>query len=637
MQEERIRVGYVSSVCGSKMAGVLVGQEEMKFDDGRLTEAVQIGALVKIRTARSVAFGIVNGLAIRQPTSPPAPENLRTVEIDLFGEVVDAAAGGSSFTMQRGVSVYPGLGQSIYAATSQDLARIYAPPQGVNVQIGTLHQDPSLPACVAPDELLGKHLAILGTTGSGKSCAVALILQAVLREHANGHVVLLDPHDEYHHAFTGQAEIIGMDSLQLPYWLLSYEEAVEVMCLSDGPGRESESAILKEAMLIAKRAFLRNAEDARHVTVDTPTPYRLGAVIAEIDKSMGKLDRPETTLPYLRLKARLESLQADRRYAFMFSSVSVQDNMAEILSRILRVPVAGKPVTIIDLSGVPSEIVDVVVSSLCRMIFDFALWSSRAAAVPVLLVCEEAHRYIPQDQTLGFKPTRHAIARIAKEGRKYGVSLCLVTQRPSELSETILSQCNTLFALRMSNDQDQAFVRRALPDSAAGLLTALPALRTQEAVVVGEGVALPMRIRFAHLPEAQRPRSTTAPFSSSWQHDVDPAMQVEQVIRRWRQQSRPRPAQQPNTRAAAAPGPSTPGTTAQGMSAPGPSVSGPNAPPTSAADKTAAAPKTSTSIRKTASEPPAAPPPAPSTRPADDSPTGHAIRRRVTRVFGTGR
>ena len=181
MQEDPLRVGYVSSVNGSKVSGVLVGQEEAKFDDGRLIEAVQIGSLVKVRTARSIAFGIVNGLAVQQPTSPPTPQNLRTLEIDLFGESVDGSVSGGHFAMQRGVSIYPGLGQPIYAATSHDLARIYAPPQAANVQIGTLHQDPNLPACVATDELLGKHLAILGTTGSGKSCAVALILQAVLR------------------------------------------------------------------------------------------------------------------------------------------------------------------------------------------------------------------------------------------------------------------------------------------------------------------------------------------------------------------------------------------------------------------------------------------------------------------------
>ncbi len=232
-------------------------------------------------------------------------------------------------------------------------------------------------------------------------------------------------------------------------------------------------------------------------------------------------------------------LRRDSRFAFMFGGLAVRDNMTEILSRIFRIPVAGKPITIFDLSGVPSEIVDVLVSLLCRTIFDFALWSERGAGVPVLLACEEAHRYVPRDQTAGFGPTRRAISRIAKEGRKYGVSLCLVTQRPSELSQTILSQCNTLFALRMSNDQDQEFVSRALPESAASMLNALPALRTQEAIVVGEGVSLPMRVRFDELDEANRPLSDTADFSSAWSRAVEPGADfVADTLERWRHQSR---------------------------------------------------------------------------------------------------
>jgi hypothetical protein len=209
-----------------------------------------------------------------------------------------------------------------------------------------------------------------------------------------------------------------------------------------------------------------------------------------------------------------------------------------VLSRLLRIPVAGKPITIVDLSAVPVEIVDAVVSLLCRTIFDFAVWAGVEAQVPILLVCEEAHRYIPADTAQGFQPTRKALARIAKEGRKYGISLGLVTQRPSELSETILSQCGTLFALRMSNDRDQEFVRRALPDGARALFSALPALGTREAVVVGEGAAVPMRMRFAELPEHARPRAGTMSFAEAWQND-DPGPEVlSAVIRRWRRQTR---------------------------------------------------------------------------------------------------
>jgi len=247
------------------------------------------------------------------------------------------------------------------------------------------------------------------------------------------------------------------------------------------------------------------------------------------------LDKPDGSAPYLRLKARIESLRSDQRLKFMFPGHVVRDNLSDILARLLRIPVSGKPIAIIDISGLPCEIVDVAVSVLCRMIFDFALWSDRDRLQPILLVCEEAHRYAPQDAERGFQPTREALARIAKEGRKYGISLCLVSQRPSELSTSILAQCNTLFALRMSNERDHEFVRNALPDAAHGLLAALPTLRTQEAIAVGEGLPLPMRLRFHDLPPEYRPRSATAAFSSAWRNDSEAGL-VEDTIERWRHQ-----------------------------------------------------------------------------------------------------
>jgi DNA helicase HerA-like ATPase len=313
---------------------------------------------------------------------------------------------------------------------------------------------------------------------------------------------------------------------------------VEVLCSRDDNSRSSESFILKDAIQLARRSAVENEDERRYVTVDTPLPYPLSALLHNIEAAMGQLQKAEQAKPYLRLRSRIENLRADRRYAFMFSGLSVRDTMPDILARIIRVPVNGKPLTIFDLSGVPSEIVDVVVSLLCRTLFDFAVWSERAAALPVLLSCEEAHRYIPSDSGRGFDPTRRVISRIAKEGRKYGLSLGLVSQRPSELSETILSQCSTLFALRMGNQKDQDFVRRALPESAEGMLNSLPALRNQQAVVVGEGVVLPMRIRFDDLPEAKRPHSDTASFASAWQEERSEDGFVKRTIERWRRQIR---------------------------------------------------------------------------------------------------
>jgi len=254
---------------------------------------------------------------------------------------------------------------------------------------------------------------------------------------------------------------------------------------------------------------------------------------------MGKLDNPNTSAPYLRLRTRLESLRTDRRFAFLFSdSVAVRDTLSRTVGRLLRIPVDGKPLTIIDLSGVPSEITDVVVSLICRLTFNLALWSDRERLPPILLVCEEAHRFVPASEPIGFGATSRAITRIAREGRKYGVSLALISQTPSELSDQVLSQCGTVFAMRLGHYLDQTLTSTAWPDAARGMLEALPSMRTQEAIAFGEGVALPMRIRFEDLPPDRRPRSESAKFSSAWRRESGNDELLGEGIRSWREQRR---------------------------------------------------------------------------------------------------
>lgn len=521
-----VRVGRVVNVSGSQ---VVILVERAESEDA---PNLQMGELVKMYTPKHTVFGMVTGLSIPMPAEDSAATEMKIIELELLGETSLDGQGG----FRRGVSALPALGESIFSTTHKDLEVVYTRPAISTVRIGTIHQDAELPACIGTDDLLGKHFAILGTTGSGKSCAVALMLHAILREHPNGHVVLLDPHNEYADAFGESAELLSPSNLRLPYWLLNFEEIVEVILGDGSDSHPAEPAILNEVIPAAKRQFMGDADDSKFVTVDTPVPYQLSDMIQMIDDAMGKLDNPENSVPYMRLKARLNSLRRDARFAFMFGGISVRDNMTEILSRIFRIPVNGKPITIMDLSGVPSEILNVVVSVICRMTFDFALWSERA--MPIMLVCEEAHRYAPQDSSLGFEPTKRSLARIAKEGRKYGVSLCLVSQRPSELATDILSQCNTIFALRMGNQKDQDFVRATLWDSARGLLDFLPSLRNAEAIAVGEGVPIPVRLCFEHLPEDRRPRSGTAPFSAAWREDLKDQAFLDQVVHRWRRQLR---------------------------------------------------------------------------------------------------
>jgi DNA helicase HerA-like ATPase len=255
-----------------------------------------------------------------------------------------------------------------------------------------------------------------------------------------------------------------------------------------------------------------------------------------INEQMGRLGKPDTAIPYLRLKTRIESLRNDRRFKFLFSSE--EDVLAKIVGRLLRVPVEGRPLTIVDLSGAPSEIADVIVSTLCRVLFDFSLWCEREKKPPLLVVCEEAHRYVPADERLGFAQTVASITQIAKEGRKYGISLALITQRPFELALSALSQCGTVFALRLGSDADQRFIARTLPDVAGEMLRALPSLPTAQAIVFGEAVRVPMRIRFDDLPKQRRPHTEGAQHSEAGQTDTADRAFIDTGVRRWRAQIR---------------------------------------------------------------------------------------------------
>lgn len=533
MSYDEAVIGRVVCVSGSQIVTTL----EHAGRPGEDAFRVQKGAIVKIRLPNSCVFCTVSGLSIPVPSRGEAQPAVHLAELELFGELAPGFEDEPG-SFRRGVSGYPALGDPVYVASGSDLARILQRPVRSAIQIGTMQQDAAQAVFITPDDLLGKHFAVLGTTGSGKSCVVTLLLRGILEQHPNAHIVLLDPHNEYSRAFGERAELLGPESLRLPYWLLNSEEITKIIT---GPAEsrqisEAVASLITELIPIAKQAYRRDTSGGANLTVNTPVPYRLSDLDRLLDDAMGRLDRPESLAPYRWLKARLATLTRDTRYAFMFGGISVNDNMAAIISRMFRIPVNGRPITILDLSAVPSEILNVVASVLLRMAFDFALWSR--GAQPLLLVCEEAHRYAPADARLGFEPTKEVLARIAKEGRKYGLALCMVSQRPSELDLAILSQCNSVFAFRMTSLKDQEFVRGIVTDNAYGLLDFLPSLGDAEAIVAGQAVPVPMRVRLARLPPEALPRSATASFSESWRNpSLDDAF-VAEVVQKWRMQVR---------------------------------------------------------------------------------------------------
>src|SRR5436305_2248610 len=366
--------------------------------------------------------------------------------LDMMGEIKQRDDGKAFF--QRGVTDYPAIGDPAALITRDELRLIYDISGSDTIDIGYLQQDTSIGAYVNVDDMLNKHFAILGTTGVGKSSGVALILQQILEARPSLRLFLLDGHNEYGRCFGERALVLNPRNLKLPFWLFNFEEIVDVL-FAGRPGVPEELDILAEVIPIAKGIYTQYQNSDRiglkrvdpktvGYTLDTPVPYRLVDLISLIDERMGKLENRSSRIIYHKLISRIEAVRNDPRYTFMFDNANVGgDTMAEVVSHLFRLPANGKPMTVMQLAGFPAEVIDSVVSVLCLMAFDFGLWSDGVS--PLLFVCEEAHRYASADRNTGFGPTRKAVSRIAKEGRKYGVYLGLVTQRPAELDATIIS------------------------------------------------------------------------------------------------------------------------------------------------------------------------------------------------------
>jgi DNA helicase HerA-like ATPase len=531
-------VGHVFSVGGSQASIRLVPNADLQSSDDR---RITVGKFLAIHTLRSSVVGVITDVdtaAGKPPAGSSVP--LLTASVDLLGELKETRGGAVRF--QRGITEYPVIGDEVELLGIDGLRRIYDTANADTINIGQLQQDSSIGARIKIDDMLGKHFALFGGTGVGKSRGVAVIIRQVLEVRPDLRIFLIDPHNEYGHSFSDKAQVLNPKNLRLPFWLFNFEETVDVF-FRGRPGLEEEVELLAQLIPQAKNLFasgrgethptLRKLDSgSTGYTVDTPVPYRLSDLVGLIDERMGRLENKSSTTRFSRLIARIETVRKDPRYAFMFDNANVGgDTMSEVIGQLFRLPANGKPMTVMQLAGFPAEVVDSVVSVLGRMAFEFGLWSD--GAVPLLFACEEAHRYAPGDRTIGFGPTRKAISRIAKEGRKYRVFLAMVTQRPAELDATIISQCSTLFAMRMANERDQNIIRSAVSDAAAGLLAFVPSLGTREVFAFGEGVALPTRLRFSELPAEFIPRSESVSTGRIDPSNVDAAL-IERVVERWR-------------------------------------------------------------------------------------------------------
>ena len=529
----RLPIGVVLEISGSGSQIALDLQrlnECMEDADPSIALAGQVGSQIKIRVGE--AWLLAN---VRDQRKDRRTEGGIIAHIDFLGEGAEEKLTGRIHGFRRGVTRYPVPGAMCYPATTKDLEQIYASDGRSSITIGTVFPTRDIRAGLYVDAMLGKHFALLGSTGTGKSTSAALILHRICEAAPKGHIVMIDPHGEYSAAFRQTGQILDVSNLQMPYWLMNFEEHCEVLLSGSGNERQVDSDILAKCLLSA-RSKNRLAQTMGKITVDSPIPYLLSDLGNIIQDEMGKLDKATSSAPFMRIKGKLDEIKADPRYQFMFSGMLVGDTMADFIGKVFRMPGNGKPISIIDVSGVPSDITSTVVAVLSRLVFDFAIWGREEKTRPVLLVCEEAHRYVPNERNADGSSVGKILSRIAKEGRKYGISLGLITQRPSDLAEGVLSQCGTIISMRLNNDRDQAFVKAAMPEGARGFLDSIPALRNRECIICGEGVAIPIRVSFDNLEEHKRPASEDPSFVELWSKDGGEEELVERVVMRWRSQ-----------------------------------------------------------------------------------------------------
>lgn len=527
---EQVEVGTVVDINGSRAICRLDLPSLVRHRHAATTSleaATSVGGYVKVDLGDGWLLGTMTEIE-----AVPGASDTVIAEVDLIGEG-EKGEGGDLASFRRGVTIYPHPGDKLCMASLADLQRVYSPEDQPHIEIGAVHPTTEVRASVFVDRLLSRHFAVLGATGSGKSTTVALMLHRIIASAPEGNIVMLDPHGEYSSAFPTVGQVYNVDNLKIPYWLMNLQEHCEAFIHTEEESAAIDAGIMAKCLLAARlRSDARGG--ASKVTADSPIPYSLGDLLEAIDSEMGKLDKAADAYRYTRLKVNVQQLFADRRFRFIFNNEYRTHSMVDFMSELLRIPADGKPISIIDLAGVPSEIVDVVVSILTRLILEYAIWSPREDRIPILLVCEEAQRYLPAAHVGAAMSAERQLARVAREGRKYGVSLGIITQRPSELSETALSQCGTIFAMRLNNLNDQTRIRDALPEGARGFIDLIPALQSRECIVSGEGAPVSMRVRIDTLEPHLRPASDDPPFSRLWRQQRTDNGQVVETVRRWR-------------------------------------------------------------------------------------------------------
>lgn len=529
MDESKL-IGKIYAVTSGSISAVI--SDTIPVGTEATAGGNRVGQLGSYVVMPNVDRSVIGSITAVRSEDVPAGEGKqtgkRTIEIQLIGTLREGK-------FERGVSSYPLLGGSVYFADPSDLTTIFSTYRQQDFSVGNLSIIENERMYLDPNKFFAKHMAVFGSTGSGKSCTTASLLQKV-DKFENTHVVLLDLHGEYESAFRESGNVIKITELELPYWLMNFEELVETFIDENEATAHNQMMVLKEAVQDSKKGKNQPLKD--FITIDTPVYFDF----LEVKGRMQSLDTERTLSgkegpfygQFTRFLVRLNSKIEDKRYEFLFKpkTFKASDTLPTLLTKLFGLD-TGKRITVLDLSRVPFDVINVLISLLGRIIFDFNLWNKARRDFPVLIVFEEAHTYL--STTGRSHAARKTVERIAKEGRKYGVSCMIVSQRPSEISETITAQCNNFVAMRLLNPNDQEYVRKLLPDAIASIIDILPTLRQGEAFFIGDAVPVPARVMLD--PPSPSPAGADIKFFEKWKKK-EASTDVADVVNNWWRQIR---------------------------------------------------------------------------------------------------
>lgn len=554
-------IGYIIDVRGDSFTANLLADEQEtvpKITIGDEDILIgQLGSYVSVRQGTVKILCIVTRIFEQEKLadsntaaweSPTLTYAKRTISLIPIGAV------SISGEFERGVSIYPTTGAEVYVVASAELDTLFSKFRKQGYAVGDLSSQPNVKVYLEPTRLFGRHLAILGQTGAGKSWTVASLVQQALEVMPKAHIIILDLHGEYswknpdgarNAAFKDEHfRYVDAKELEMPYWLMTYSELCDLLIDQTEFTAHNQTAVFRDGLgaLRKKEADKLKLERA---TLDTPIYFDIQELRHFIESKNGLVPSETTGKPikgpltgaFDNFLMRLDGKLNDVRYDFLLKPKHRQtsDSLVSLLRDFVGLGNPKRPVTVIDLSTVPFDVRPTVSAQIGRLAFEFNFWNPQYREFPLLLICEEAHAYVTREHDSQFAGARKSMERIAKEGRKYGVGLAVVSQRPHELSETVLSQCGTFLCLRITNPDDQAYIRSLVPEAERGIVDILAGLGRGECLALGEAVPLPTRFRFK--TPSPVPNSDDIDFYNKWKEGPEDT-NVEDIVDRWRKQKR---------------------------------------------------------------------------------------------------